>query len=450
MLQKLQKNPQDSHRKITNLRFQSDAGFLWALAGLLSGSQAEPRRSGILHKNPSGLSCRFCQIIGLGILHQSAKIAKILEKVSWMKILQLGKFYPPHLGGIETVMQDICDGMNKRGILCDCLVSNKSLAYQENITPYGGRIFRTASLGILASTSITPQMIFKLREIIKNYDIIHLHYPDPIAVLALLLTPSDKIILTHYHSDIFKNRFYFGPFAPLQKAILKRSDLIITTSQKYINESPYLRDFAQKCIAIPIGVDMPKSDIDTSKNQNIICSVGRLVPIKGFESLIASAQFLPEDFEIHIAGGGDERYKAKLQNLIQSLQLEHRVFLVGPKKKEELLEFYAKSKYFVLPSLQESYGIVLVEALSFGLPCVSTKLKPSGSDFINQHQSTGLVIEPKDPKAIAKAILEIEKNYDLYSNNAKKRYVENFQLQTMIHAFEATYQKQYAKRSQTC
>lgn len=360
------------------------------------------------------------------------------------KVLQLGKFYPPHLGGIETVMRDICEGINQKGILCDCLVSNKHIAYKEEITSYGAKIFRTSSFGIIASTSISPQMIFKLRKIIKNYDIIHLHHPDPMAALALFFAPiKDKTIITHYHSDIFKNKWLLKCFMPLQNFILKHSNLIITTSENYIAQSPYLSIFKDKTVSIPIGIETNNTINNPSRNKNIICSVGRLVPLKGYEFLIESARYLPNDFEIHIAGEGSKTYTSKLLNLIKQLHLENRVFLVGKKTDKELENFYACAKYFVLPSTQESYGIVLVEAMSFGLPCICTNLKPSGMSFINQHNLTGKVIEPKNPNAIAKAILEISSQYDFYSKNAKNRYLQHFTKEKMIESFYKIYTKGY-------
>ena len=114
---------------------------------------------------------------------------------------------------------------------------------------------------------------------------------------------------------------------------------------------------------------------------------------------------------------------------------------MGKKSKEELIDFYQSASFFVLPSLQESYGIVLVEALSFGLPLISTKLIPSGSDYINQNGLTGFVVPPKDPYSIAKSILQIQKNYSYFSQNAKKRYEDFFTKEKMILSLYEAYKK---------
>lgn len=137
---------------------------------------------------------------------------------------------------------------------------------------------------------------------------------------------------------------------------------------------------------------------------------------------------------------GEGPHRQVLEDLIKELGFQDRVFLIGKKTKEEISTFYLQSGIFVLPSLQESYGIVLVEALSFGLPIISTKLIPSGSDFINKHDETGLIVPPKNPKAIADSILKISKNYDFFSANAKNRYESFFTKNKMIQTFIETYQ----------
>lgn len=356
------------------------------------------------------------------------------------KVLQFGKLYPPDIGGIEVVMEDICDGINAKHIQCDVLCSNSKNYYQEDITALNAKIFRTASFGKIASTSISPQMIFKLREIISQYDIIHVHLPDPMATLALFLSPhKTKKIILHWHSDIINQKFLLNFFLPLQKWILNRADKIIATSEKYILESPYLSKYKEKCICIPIGINMPTPSKKPSKQSNIILSVGRLVPWKGFEYLIESLKFLPQNFQVQIIGEGNQDYKKRLLDLIYTQKLEDRVFLLGKKNKEELAKLYENANCFVLPSYQESFGIVLLEAMHYGLPLVCAKFAPSGSDWINQDNITGFVVSPKDSKAIAQAILKIQKNYKFFCKNAKERFQALFTKEKMIEKIAQLY-----------
>lgn len=351
------------------------------------------------------------------------------------KVLQFGKFYPPDLGGIEKVMQDLCDGLRQRGIICDVLCSSSSNHFQEDTSPYGAKIYRTASFGKLASTSISPQMIFKLRELIENYDIIHVHLPDPMATLALFFANTkEKKIILHWHSDIINQKFLLNFFLPLQSWILKRADAIIATSEKYIQESPYLQKYKNKCVCIPIGIEMPHQEKYPTKDSNTILSVGRFVSWKGFEYLIESLRFLPNNMKVALAGDGDERYKTYLQNLTKKYNLQNRVLFLGKKTKQELVSLYQEANCFVLPSYQESFGIVLLEAMCYGLPLVCMQFSPSGSDWINQDGDTGFVVPPKDPKAIASAILAIQDDYHRLSKNSRDRFFQLFTIDQMLNS----------------
>ena len=95
-----------------------------------------------------------------------------------MKILELGKFYPIR-GGVEKVMWDITVGVSERGVDCDMLCAceeSKVIRLNEH-----GRVFCVRSLAKVAATMISPAMILWLRKHCKEYDIIHIHHPDPMA-----------------------------------------------------------------------------------------------------------------------------------------------------------------------------------------------------------------------------------------------------------------------------
>ncbi|RDU65474.1 glycosyltransferase [Helicobacter sp. MIT 14-3879] len=387
------------------------------------------------------------------ILKAYPKILDILNQVDYLRILQLGKFYPPDLGGIESVIEDITISLRKRGLHNDCLCSNSKLYYKEEILSCGAKIMRCASFGKVASTSISPQMIFKLRSIINNYDIIHIHLPDPMANIALLLSNyKHKKIILHWHSDIIRQKRLLKLYLPFQYKLLKYSDAIIATSEKYIEESSFLPLFKDKCFAIPIGFD--KSILLNSfknhtspfpSNKKIIFSLGRFAKNKGFEYLIQSAEFLSDDYLIFIGGGGSEPLKKNFLDLIKRKNLENKVFLIGKIERANLAEYYKNCHIFILPSLQESYGIVLVEAMSFKKPIICTRLKPSGIDFINEDNVSGIVVESHNPKAIADAISMIDKNYDYFAKNAYDRYLKHFTQKKMIDKIINLYNDIYKK-----
>ncbi|MDF2953379.1 MAG: Glycosyltransferase involved in cell wall bisynthesis [Thermodesulfobacterium sp.] len=359
-----------------------------------------------------------------------------------MKVLQLGKFYPPDVGGIESAIYEITEELNRKGVKCDVLCSNSKREYKEEVIKretYHYKVIRTKSYGKILSTSITPQMIFKLREIINEYDIIHLHHPDPMANLALFLSkPKRKRIIVHWHSDIIRQRFSLKFYKPLLIWMLKHADVIIATSPKYIEESEQLSAFREKCVAIPRGIrkgnlySNPKAVSNLRekyKGKKIIFSIGRFIAYKGFEYLIESAKYLPSDYIILIGGNGPLR--SKYEKIIQKYDLFNKVKLLGRLPQNMLANYYDACDVFCLPSISknEAFGLVMVEAMSFGKPVVATNIKGSGVSWVNQDGITGLNVEPKNPKALAQAIEFICNNREVYkkfSENALKRFNEEF------------------------
>lgn len=359
-----------------------------------------------------------------------------------MKVLQLGKFYPPDVGGIESAIYEITEELNRKGVKCDVLCSNSKREYKEEVIKretYHYKVIRTKSYGKILSTSITPQMIFKLREIINEYDIIHLHHPDPMANLSLFLSkPNRKRIIVHWHSDIIRQRFSLKFYKPLLIWMLKHADVIIATSPKYIEESEQLSAFREKCVAIPRGIrkgnlySNPKAVSNLRekyKGKKIIFSIGRFIAYKGFEYLIESAKYLPSDYIILIGGNGPLR--SKYEKIIQKYDLFNKVKLLGRLPQNMLANYYDACDVFCLPSISknEAFGLVMVEAMSFGKPVVATNIKGSGVSWVNQDGITGLNVEPKNPKALAQAIEFICNNREVYkkfSENALKRFNEEF------------------------
>lgn len=368
-----------------------------------------------------------------------------------MKILQLGKFYPPDTGGMETALYNITEELNQRGIQCDVLCANKEKEYRNDLLN-GYKVIRTSSYGIVASTSISPQMIRELKKIITNYDILHIHHPNPTANLALFMAnPKKQKVVIHWHSDIIKQELELRFYKPLLIWMLKKADVIIGTSQKYIDESLQLKDFKNKCVPIPIGIKKNDIGVDENKfeeikvrfkNKKIIFSLGRFIYYKGFEYLIESAKYLPDNYVILL--GGDGELKEKYEQIIRENGLSEKVFLVGKIDQKDLGSYYEACDLFCLPSIakSEAFGLVMVEAMSFGKPIVATKIKGSGTDWVNHNEITGLNVEPKNPEQLAnafKTILENQEIYSKFSKNAFQRYLNEFTIETEIEKLIKVY-----------
>lgn len=364
-----------------------------------------------------------------------------------MKILQLGKFYPIR-GGVEKVMWDLTQGLRGRGVECDILCAKLDEDPIEEDDK--GKVMTVRAITKKAGTMIAPQMISRLRKICNDYDIIHVHHPDPMAALALRLSGFKGRVILHWHSDILSQKALKFFYRPLQSWLLRRAERIICTTPAYLAASPDLEGFRDKGIAVPIGIKpmdrVPPGDIERFKagydGKKIVLSVGRLIPYKGYDNLVDAAQYLPEDYVVLI--GGDGPLKKDLEERISRLGLKNKVLLLGFLPKESLPLLFAASDVFVLSSVMktEAFGIVQIEAMSAGKPVVATKIPGSGVSWVNEDGVSGLNVEPGDPKAIADAVEEIFHDYERFSAGATKRFREFFTEDTMIERIARIYEEQ--------
>lgn len=388
------------------------------------------------------------------------KEKKILSKPNKnFRVLQMGKFYPVK-GGVEHVMILLSQGLKKKKIKVDVLTVNDlpsplniSGVFYEN----GLRLFLAKRLFSLFSVKFSIALLFLARRIIRHYDILHIHHPDPMAALALFLAfPSKKQkIFLHYHSDIVRQKLLMPLYSPLQSWLLKRANQIVVTSPPYLESSVYLQKYKHKCEILPIGIfplkHKPKLVQEIRQKfqgKKIVLSIGRLIYYKGYEYLVYSAKDLPADYVILI--GGDGPLAPSLQSIIEKEKLKEKVFLLGRIHPSELGSYYFAADVFCLPSVErsEAFGIAQIEAMSFGKPIVTTQIPGSGVSWVNADGETGFNVPVRNPQKLAwaiKTILENKALYKKFSKNAKKRFQELFTLEKMVFDTIKIYEKLLSK-----
>lgn len=359
-----------------------------------------------------------------------------------MKILQLGKFYPVG-GGVEKVMYDLLVGLADRGIACDMLCAYAGEGRAEVVVSPRNKVICTKTLVKKYATMISPEMLFRLRKIASDYDIIHVHHPDPMAALALRLSGYKGKVILHWHSDIVKQKKLLNFYMPLQNWLIRRADLIVGTSPVYIANSDYLTDVQQKCTYLPIGIkplEPNAESVDKIKKQyagkKIVFSLGRLVHYKGYRYLIDAARSLGDDYVVLIGGTGPLR--DELQKQIDNYHLNERVKLLGRISDEDLPAYYGACDVYCLSSIMktEAFAIVQIEAMSCGKPIVSCNIEGSGVPWVNAHHESGLVVEPENGKALADAVrclLGDKVLYQQLSAGAKVRFLQLFTNDNMIN-----------------
>jgi glycogen synthase len=172
--------------------------------------------------------------------------------------------------------------------------------------------------------------------------------------------------------------------------------------------------------------------------------VGRLERRKGVDLLLDAAGALLRKFtnlEFYLVGNDTPHTELAGRTYREDFLSQHgsnadirdRVVFAGRASDHELAQYYADADIFCLPSRYESYGLVLVEAMSFGLPCVTTKA--GGMAEIVENDVTGIVVEPEDMLALANGLARLvtdEGLRDQMGKAARKRFLEKFSISATI------------------
>lgn len=368
-----------------------------------------------------------------------------------IRVLQLGRFFPPHIGGTENVILDLFQGLNGRGIKTDVLCCNDTNVYEETIQN-GAKVIRTKTIIKIGSIAVSFQQISMLRKIWKEYDVIHVHHPAPMANIALWVVRPTCRLIVYWHSDIVRQKLMLFFYKPFQNWLLKRASAVVATTPEYIKNSESLRLFPEKTSFIPIGVS--KLDVKNTEllehlkkkyqNKKVVFSLGRLVGYKGFKYLIDAAQYLDPSYIILIGGSGP--LQQELENQIQINGLSEKVTLLGRLSNKDLPSYFMLCDLYCMASItkNEAFGLVLPEAMSLSKPVVATRIPGSGVQWVNEDFVSGLNVEIKNPKSIADAIRGILEDEDVkrkYSDGAFKRFTTLFEKTKMIESFSTLYSK---------
>jgi len=362
-----------------------------------------------------------------------------------MKVLQFGRFHNSNFGGLERHVEQLQTEL-RRYIHVDNIVSNDSYRNELEVVN-GNRIFKIASMGLLAGTAVTPSMPGKVRALWKEngYDIMHLHFPDPLSHLSVVFLPRRIKIVITWHSDVIRQQGYLHLYKPFLDRIVRRADAIIAPTPRHFSESRQLSacENQRKLHVIPFGIDFnglamtPGREISVKKlkalygEKKTIFSVGRHVYYKGYEYLLRAMK----DVDATLLLGGTGPLTVELKRLANSLGLGGKVVFLGRIPDEELPAYHHAADVYCMPSVErsEAFGIAQVEAMVCRKPVVCCELN-NGVTYVNRHGVTGLVVPPRDIPALATALNELlsdEKKRDAMGEAAYARAREEFTLERM-------------------
>lgn len=243
-------------------------------------------------------------------------------------------------------------------------------------------------------------------EFSKSVEILHRHFATNSIVYYLAKKLKVPYTLTTHAWDIFSQERY------------AQLDIILKKAAKVITISEYNKEYLRKNIGlgeehievVRMGIDPERfSPLEDEHDSARVLSVGRLVEKKGFEYGIRAIKILTKKYpDINYTIVGDGPKKFELKGLIEELKLENNVRIAGKMPNETLLEEYKNANVVILPCVVAGDGdmdgipVVLMEAMAMEKPVISTRI--SGIPELISHGEDGLLVEQRDPSALAKAI----------------------------------------------
>lgn len=351
-----------------------------------------------------------------------------MEKI---RVLQISKRYPPYIGGIETVVHDVSQALERSGKYQVVVLAFNDKKETVHERYEGIEVYRVGVSKVIASQPIAPQYGKVFKKIIQEFDpqIIHFHYPDPYAAHFLLKYKGHAKLILHWHADIIKQKFLKLFFLHQNTVLCKRANLILATSPAYLKDTDYLPKYKEKTAVLPLCVGEERTNVTVEEqkkaveirnqyaNKKICFFYGRHVPYKGLTYLIQADQYLnPDKIQLVIAGSGPLTEELKTQ-----AKPYKNIDFVGRLSDEDINAYLMASDVFVFPSItrNEAFGISSAEAMYFGKPACTFTIRGSGVNWVSIDGETGLEAPNKDVKAYASNINKLCEDNALYAKLSK-------------------------------
>ncbi|MCA9198132.1 MAG: glycosyltransferase [Planctomycetales bacterium] len=375
-----------------------------------------------------------------------------------MHICHLAKYYAPFKGGIETHVRTLAHTQAQRGakVKVICVDHASPASWGRRISSeYDGqvevvRVPRWASVSRFDVCRGLRRML--VRECNSDWDILHLHTPNPTMMMSLVGLSCQAPLVVSHHSDVVRQKILYQGLRLLENSIYTQAQAVLASSEAYVAGSQLLGRFQQKVQVCPYGIDVSRFQEGGSQSgetflrmsalpKPLWLMVGRLVYYKGHEIAIRALRHVPGT--LVIAGAGP--LKSRIMQEAKRLQVADRIVLEPNMDDESVVGAYRAATALWFPSTvrSESFGLVQVEAMAAGCPVINCQVADSGVASVSHHHESGITVRPKDPIEFAAAANELDRDKELrrsLAEGARRRAFSLFHKDTMADRCFEIYQ----------
>lgn len=339
------------------------------------------------------------------------------------KALLVVSYFPPHRGGVElyasNIAERLCNHYAWDVVVVTTGEGSKAEVQERNSSL---KVYRLPYRCKLSNSPLSLSWFWRVKEIIRveKPDLINIHAPVPgLPDIASLLAGKCSVIVNYHMGTMRKNESLLNPIIWTYEHILIRP--MLRKAKRIISSSDYVRDcfladYRRKAQTITPAVDSerfhPAAATVTAPHIVFVGSLRKTDGHKNLRALLAACQELHSQFpelRLTAVGGGDDR--GIYRRLAVDMGLEEVVTFTGWLDEDELAEAYRAAAVFVLPSTNDSFPLVITEAMASGLPVISTRV--GGIPTLVDDEIDGLLVDPPDAGALSEALKRILIDKDL-------------------------------------
>jgi len=390
-----------------------------------------------------------------------------------VRILHLGKYYPPVAGGMERFLQDLAEEQARQGhqveVFCHQHPRQPVAVSDSNQLPV---VHRVPAMGPVLHTPLMRAPRRSFSAVLRRFqpDIVHVHWPNPVAMwLAPVMQRHAVPMVLQWHSDTITERVSpavkgaYRLMQPLERSFLSRAKAVVCSSPDYARCSAILKPVSSRVRIIPLGMDFshrlhPPDNCalsdwagqQWSQSGIRVLSLGRLSFYKNIPLLIKAVADARNDggMPVHLVVAGEGPQARGLQALSRSLGIQDRVRFTGALDQAQANALFSQCDVFALASSDraESFGLVLLEALWHGKPVVVANTPGSGMRYvvesINAHAPGGYLFDPCGTRdALEKIRLAAQgKDAPGLSQQLRTAVVKSFSIEPICRQWTELYQ----------
>lgn len=377
-----------------------------------------------------------------------------------MRKLKIGITCYPTVGGSGVIATELGKMLAERGHEIHFITSSVPFRLKKIYPTVFFHEVEVSNYSVFQYSPYDIALASKMADVIKDegLDVLHVHYAIPHAVCAVLardMSGQDVGIVTTLHGTDIS---VLGQDSTLAQAIkygIDKSDVVTTVSEALKEQTYELIDTVKPIDTIynfvdereyrPLDPGDLKEQFGIRTDEKVIIHVSNFRKIKNLPHIIDAFMKIRAHTKAKLLLVGDGPEKHRIMDMVKESPYAKEVLFLG--KQENLAELYAISDLKLLLSQQESFGLVLLEAMACGVPCIGSAV--GGIPEVIEHGVDGYIVEQGDTDAVAAYAVELlndEEKLQNFREAAIRAVSTKFHSSKIVEQYENMYEKVAEKR----